>query len=133
MKKEEVPQDESCFSNTTMKEVVYAVDKEGNYNKALSSGWEAKTIVLDKSLELLEERLKDTIINIKNGKQSPIAYYMELHRMDIPTLASYVEMWQWRVKRHLKSKQFKKLNEKTLKKYAAVFEITLTDLKNPKF
>ena len=44
--------------------------------------------------------------------------------------ASYVGFWQWRVKRHLKPKVFKKLSEKTLQKYADVFEISLNELKH---
>jgi len=54
---------------------------------------------------------------------------MELHKMDIPVLAGYVGLWQWRVKRHFKPAVFKKLKEKTLQKYADVFEISLSELK----
>ncbi|WP_299600480.1 hypothetical protein [uncultured Aquimarina sp.] len=132
MKKEEVPQDESCFSHTNMKEVVYAVDKDGKYGKALSSGWEAKTIALNESLDLIEEQLQETIQKIKEGELSPIAYYMESQRMDVVVLSGYVGIWQWKVKRHLKAKTFKKLSDKTLKKYAEAFEISLEELKNPK-
>lgn len=132
MKKEEVPQDESCFSHTDMKEVVYAVDKDGKYGKALSSGWEAKTIALNESLDLIEEQLQETIQKIKEGELSPIAFYMESQRMDVVVLSGYVDIWQWKVKRHLKAKTFKKLSDKTLKKYAEAFEISLEELKNPK-
>ncbi len=132
MKKEEVPQDESGLSRANIKEVVYAVDNDGKYGKALSSGWEAKTIALNESLELIEEQLQETIKKIKQGVLSPIAYYMELQRMDVVVLSGYVGLWQWRVKRHLKAKTFNKLSEKTLKKYAEAFEISLEELKNPK-
>lgn len=132
MKKEEVPQDESCFSDTSMKEVVYAVDENGKYGKALSSGWKAKTIALNESLDLIEEKVQETIQKIKQGELSPIAYYMELQRMDIVVLSGYVGVWQWRVKRHLKAKNFKKLNKKILEKYTEAFEITIEELKNPK-
>ncbi|MHA7057001.1 hypothetical protein ACWGOQ_0007270 [Aquimarina sp. M1] len=132
MKKEEVPQDESSLSKANIKEVVYAVDKDGNYGKALSSGWDAKTIALNESLELIEEQLRETIQKIKQGVLSPIAYYMELQRMDVVVLSGYVGLWQWRVKRHLKAKTFNKLSEKILKKYAKAFEVSLEELKNPK-
>jgi len=131
MKKEDVPQDESSLSKANIREVVYAVDKYGKYGKALSSGWDAKTIALDKSLELIEEQLQEAIRKIKQGELSPIAYYMELQRMDIVVLSGYVGFWQWKVKRHLKAKTFKKLSERTLKKYAEAFEISLEELKNP--
>ncbi|WP_299254206.1 hypothetical protein [uncultured Aquimarina sp.] len=132
MKKEDVPQDESSLSKANIKEVVYAVDKEGKYGKELSSGWDAKTIALNKSLELIEEQLKETIQKIKQGELSPIAYYMELQRMDVVVLSGYVGLWQWKVKRHLKASIFKKLSKKTLKKYAEAFEVPLEELKNPK-
>ena len=132
MKKEEVPQDKSCFSHTDMKEVVYAVDKNGKYEKALSTGWEAKTIALNESLHLIQEQIENTIKKIKAGELSPIEYYMEHQRMDISILASYVGFWKWQVKRHLKSKVFRKLREKPLYKYAEVFNISVNELKNPK-
>jgi len=132
MKKEDVPQDDSGLSRANIKEVVYAVDKDGKYDKALSSGWEAKTIALNESLDLIEEQLQETIKKIKEGELSPIAYYMEKQRMDVIVLSGYVGLWQWRVKRHLKSKVFKKLSKKTLEKYTEAFEISLEELKNPK-
>jgi len=132
MKKGEVPQDKSSLSKTNIKEVVYAVDKDGNYGKELSSGWDAKTIALNESLKLIDEQLQEAIVKIKEGKLSPIAYYMELHRMDVLVLSGYVGLWQWRVKRHLKLKPFKRLNNKILKKYAEAFEISVDELKNPK-
>ena len=50
--------------------------------------------------------------------------------MDVSVLASYVEIWQWRVKRHFKPSVFKKLNSKVLQKYADVFEISIDELKH---
>lgn len=132
MKKEEVPQDDSSLSKINVKEVVYAVDKDGKYSKELSSGWEAKSIVLNESLNLIEEKIQDTISKIKKGELSPVAYYMELQRMDVAVLSGYVGFWQWKVKRHLKAKTFKKLSDKILNKYAEAFEISLEELKNPK-
>jgi len=50
--------------------------------------------------------------------------------MDLPVLAAYVGKWQWTVKRHAKSKIFKKLSESTLKRYADTFGISVDELKN---
>ncbi len=132
MKKEDVPQDESSLSKANLREVVYAVDKDGNYGKALSSGWDAKTIALNESLQLIDEQVAETIQKIKEGILSPIAYYMEIQRMDVVVLSGYVGLWQWRVKRHLKAKVFKKLSKKIVNKYAEAFEISVSELKNPK-
>jgi hypothetical protein len=53
---------------------------------------------------------------------------MELHKMDLGVLASYAGIWKWRVKRHFKPSVFNKLNQKTLQKYAEVFEVSVSEL-----
>ena len=130
MKKEEVPQDKSSLSSIKMKELCYATDEKGNYTTALSTGWEPKTIALENSIQDVNERIEEANQNVKNGKASPIVYFMEVHKMDWLTLSSYVNMWQWRVKRHAKPSVFKTLNSKILSKYAEAFEISVEELKN---
>lgn len=130
MKKEEVPQDKSNLASANIREMVYAVDKDGKYTTSLSTGWDPKTIALDNAIKVIEERIAIAKEKVLKGETSPIEYYMELHKMDIPVLASYVGLWQWRVKRHFKPAIFKKLKEKTLQKYADVFEISLSELKH---
>jgi len=130
MKKNEVPQDDSSIKDSKFKELCYAVDEDGNYVTAKSTGWSPKTIALDNALEDINERVANAKQRVLNSETSPIEYYMELHKMDLPILSSYVGMWQWRVKRHLKLKVFQKLSEKVLKKYASVFEISIEELKN---
>jgi len=130
MKKEEVPQDKGNLSNNNMKELVYATDEKGNYTIALSSGWEPKSIALSNSIEEINERIAQAQEQVKNGEVSPICYYMELHKMDLIILSSYVEMWQWRVKRHFKPAVFAQLSNKTLQKYADTFNISIAELRN---
>jgi len=130
MKKEEVPQDKGNLSDKNMKELVYATDEKGNYTTALSTGWEPKTIALSNSIEEVNERIATAKEQVKNNEVSPICYYMELHKMDITILSSYVEMWKWRVKRHFKPKVFAKLNDKILQKYAETFNISINELRN---
>lgn len=130
MQKKDVPQDESKLSSKNMKELCYAVDENGEYTTELSTGWEPKTIALSNAIHDIEERILEAKNRVKNGKTSPIEYYMELHRMDVPILASYVGFWQWRVKRHFKPSVFKKLSNKILEKYASVFDISVAQLQN---
>lgn len=130
MQKKDVPQDKSNLSLTNMKELCYAVDSDGKYATELSSGWEPKTIALSNAIQEIEERVADAKKRVQEGTTSPIEYYMELHKMDVPILASYVGMWQWRVKRHFKPSVFKKLRNKTLRKYATVFDVTVAQLQN---
>jgi len=125
MKKDEVPQDKGKLT-----ELVYATDEKGNYITTLSTGWEPKAIALSNSIEEISERIAIAKARVENNEVSPICYYMEFCRMDIGVLASYVGMWQWRVKRHFKPKVFAELSDSILKKYADSFNITIEELKN---
>lgn len=132
MKKKEVPQDKSTLEKANIKDMVYALDENGEYVTELSTGWEPKTIALDNAIKEIEERVEEARQRVLNNETSPIEYYMELHKMDLPILASYVGFWKWRVKRHFKPSVFNKLSPKTLQKYADVFEISIAELKQIK-
>lgn len=132
MKKSEVPQDKSNLESVQVKELCYAVDDQGNYTTELSTGWEPKSIVQQETLKLLQERIDQAKSDVKDQLVSPIVYFMELHRMDWNTLAAYMNMWVWRIKRHAKPSVFNKLNKKILQRYAAVFDIDIEALKNYK-
>ena len=129
MKKEEVPQDKSNLESANFRELCYAVDENGEYTTQNSTGWEPKTVALNNAIEEINQRIADAKTRVLVGKTSPIEYYMELHKMDVGILASYVGMWQWRVKRHFKPSVFKKLSQRILKKYAEVFDISVEELK----
>lgn len=130
MKKQDLPQDESNLKSANMTEVLYVTDENDNYTTANSTGWDAKKAALDESMELIYERIEEAKQNVANNIVSPIVYFMEYNKMDLGVLASYVGMWQWRVKRHFKPKVFKTLNETALKKYADAFGISVNELKN---
>jgi hypothetical protein len=127
----EVPQDALHYKDRDkLKKLMYAVDKEGKYTGIGSSGWEAENIATRQAWETIEEELAEAAVNVKQGKLSPIGYFMLKKLMDVAILARYVGKWQWQVKRHLKPSVFKKLSSKTLEKYATVFGITTQELIN---
>jgi len=128
MKLDEIPQDVGGLANANMKELCYGVDENGEYKTKVSDGWEVKTLVLNKSLELIEERVADFKQQCLDGKISPIPYYMELNRMDLLVLSDYMNKWRWTIKRHFKPNVFKKLSQNTLKKYAETFNISVEQL-----
>lgn len=130
MEKENVPQDQSNLTKNNVKELLYATDENGEYTTTLSTGWEPKAIALSNSIDEINERIADARQQVLNGEASPIVYFMELNKMDLTILSSYVGLWKWRVKRHFKANVFAKLNDNTLKKYADTFDISVEELKN---
>ncbi len=127
MEKDKVPQDEGITGGVS-REVQYAIDENGKYVKVLSSGWEPKNIVNDLAWEDIQELVDIADEKIKAGKASAIMHFMAKTQMDVTLLSDYIELPKWKVKRHLKPKSFKKLNQEQLESYAKVFEISVDEL-----
>lgn len=132
MKKSEVPQDNGRVAQKGSREMYYAIDENGEYTTALSTGWEAKNVVQDHTMEVLQQEIEEAKIQVEQGVVSPILYFLRLKRMDLGVLSGYTGFWKWRIKRHLKPENFKNLNEKQLGKYAEAFDISMEELKNYK-
>jgi len=128
MKKEEIPQHDGALNKLT-REMVYAVDKEGNYTTDLSSGWEVKATALNVAWQDIEQRIAAARQKVLNKEASPLLFFMELRLMDPGIVSAYTGFWKWQVKRHLKPLIFKKLSEKKLARYAAAFNVSVTELK----
>lgn len=128
MKKENIPQDKSTLSQKNMRELCYAVDKDGKYATGLSTGWEPKTIALDLTMEDIVKRATIAKEEVYVGKYSPIYYFMIVTKMDLGVLAGYMGKSKWKIKRHFKPGIFKKLNIEIIKKYADVFDIEASQI-----
>lgn len=130
MKVNEVPQDPKDFKEgDKIKKLVYAVDTDGNYTGVNSAGWDAENTATKQAWDEVEEDLRETELQVKQGKLSPIAWYMKKNLMDTALLAKYVGKWQWQVRRHFKPSVFNTLSPALLQQYAAVFNITVDELK----
>lgn len=132
MKSTDVPQDDANMLQGRFKEPVYSLDKDGNYTIVKSVGWDPKNEVMQEAWDVIKEKVNKTKQKVINGELSPIAYYLEKNIMDIGLLANYMGFWKWTVKRHLKPKNFAKLKNEVLEKYANVFDITKEELMDTK-
>lgn len=131
MKTNEVPQDKRDFKEgDKIHKLMYAVDNDGKYTGITSAGWEAENIATKQAWDAVDEELAETAEKVKKGELSAIAYYMQKNLMEVALLASYVGKWQWQVKRHFKPSVFNKLSADVLTKYAAVFNISVDELKS---
>lgn len=128
MKIEEVPQDEAYMIKGKIRDVCYAVDKDGHYTSQLSMGWKPKNEAIGLAWEEVYRHVEDIRQQVLAGKLSPLAFYMELNLMNPSILASYTGIPRWKVRRHLKMKHFIKLRPEVLSKYADVLNITAVEL-----
>jgi hypothetical protein len=65
---------------------------------------------------------------VRSGQASPLEYHMYRARMDIPLLAQVSGLWQWRVRRHLRPENFRKLSQKLRMRYAEALGLTPAQL-----
>jgi len=131
MQLDEVPQDGLDYKERDkIRKLLYATDKDGHYTGIPSVGWEAENIATQGAWDEVTETLRETEAAVKAGKLSPIAYFMQKSLMDETLLAKYVGKWKWTVKRHMKPSIFSKLSDNVLTQYAAVFNITIDELKS---
>lgn len=130
MKKNEIPQDDGALGRIA-KEVTYVVDEDGTYVTGQSTGWSVKSEALDTAWNEVNEKVTLAKQKVLNGEASPLLYFMESKIMDVGILSSYTGFWKWTIKRHLKPSVFSKLPDHTLQKYAALFEVSMAELKNP--
>jgi hypothetical protein len=87
--------------------------------------FEASTMVMSVHSQELESIRQQVL----DGKLSPLAYHIQTNLFNVKLLSSYTGISKRHIKKHLKPDCFNKLDEETIKKYAAVFEITVEELK----
>jgi len=131
MKKEDIPQDKSALDNFT-RELYYVKNKHNKYETGLSTGWDIKKEALDNAWDEVNLRIEDAKKAVKEGRKSPIYYFMELNLMTISILSGYTGFRKFSVKRHIKPNIFNKLSDKKLSIYASNFNISIDELKNYK-
>jgi hypothetical protein len=129
MKKKEVPQDKGALENYT-RELCYAKNSDGKYETALSTGWNVKADALNIAWDEVKRKVEEAKTEVKEGRKSPVLYFMELKLMDVKILAGYTGFRKFSVKRHMKPSVFKKLPDERLSIYAKVFDISVDELRN---
>lgn len=128
MKTKDVPQDDANMLQGKLREPVYSLDKNGNYTTVLSVGWDPKNAVMQEAWDNINERIGQARQDVLASKLSPIAYYIKKNIMDTGLVAKYMGIRKWKVKRHLKPRNFAKLSDDMLRKYAEVFSISIGEL-----
>ena len=114
------------------RELFYNYDNSGQFEKSVGFHGETDRVTLQQAWDLFHERIEEARLKVLEGKASPVVYYMEKTLVDPLNLSMLAGISLWRVKRHFKPRVFNKLSEKTLKKYAEAFNITIDELKNVK-
>jgi hypothetical protein len=128
MKIDEVPQDKGYLVKGRISDLSYAVGTDGKYISSQSQGWAPKNEAMSLAWDVVYERAENARNGVLAGILSPVAFYMEMNIMDVHILSSYTGISKWKVKRHLKMKNFIKLKPELLARYAEAFKMTPCEL-----
>ncbi len=109
-------------------QVVMFVEKEdGSYGPLQTGAYMAKNYLDDYFLKM-DKLKKELTQQLKEGKISPISYYMVLQELSVAELALRVGVRRARVRKHLKPEYFKKIKPDLLEQYAEVFGVTVSNM-----
>ena len=128
MKIDEVPQDKGYLIEGRISDLNYAVDNNGQYTSRQSKGWGPKNEALTLAWELVFERAEIKKQQVLSGVLSPLAFYMELNIMDVNILSGYTGIAKWRIRKHLKMKNFKRLKPELIARYAEALKLSPAEL-----
>jgi len=128
LKAQEVPQDDNSTYHGE-KRAVYATTKDGDYGVVASSGWDVEAEATQQAVAELQRLADEAYAACETGKCSPLEYHMYAKRLDLLSLSQATGLFQWRIKRHFNVKNFNKLSDKLLDRYADVMGITISELK----
>lgn len=130
MQIKDIPQDNSSTYHGHSK-IIYAT-QNGKYQASTSTGWETEEYATEQAVSELAYQAEQAKQMVLAGKYSPLYYYMLACRYDETELATAMGIWRWQLRRHMKVSIFQRLPEKTLTRYANLFQISINQLKNIK-
>lgn len=110
------------------REVFYFYDQDKGYIQKVAPHNNIVQVLIKHGWDVSEDKIEGIRKKAEAGLVSPIAFHMARCLMDTVTLAGYSGFPKWRVRRHLKPSVYKKLDEKTKKRYAEVFGTSVREM-----
>lgn len=127
MKEKEVPQDDGMLQGKT-RDLYYVLDENGNYVNALSTGWEAKNIVMQQAWDIINEAVAEVRAKVLRNEASTLLYHMEKNQMDIKLLSQYSGVSRSRIREHVRPGGLEKASQTEKEAYASSFRISVEQL-----
>lgn len=128
MNKEQVPQDQENLNEGKLAKLYYATDDKGHYVRVNSIGWEPETVAMQQAWDVVNEDVKEALDRVREGKASPLLYFIKKNIMTTAMVASYAGTLSFVVRMHCLPFFFKRLSKKQLEKYAYTFRISVEEL-----
>ena len=122
-----VPQEGNCTLGHHRK-AIYAKDSEGRMVLVASRGSEIDEIVTLQAVERLQIFAEAARLRCLDGQTSPLEVWMWTQRMDLALLSQVTGLWQWRIRRHFRPRNFARLTPALLQRYAQALGLHVEQL-----
>ena len=122
MRPDEVPSQSSPLLQGVLK-AAYALGPDGRYIVVPNGGTEDEIAAAEETAAWFEHKAGDARRRALAGETSPLEYHMYRCRMGVLTLAQATGFWRLTVRRHLRPKNFARLSQKKLARYAGALGI----------
>jgi hypothetical protein len=109
-------------------EIILFAEKEDESYEAIKSGSYAVKHYLDDFFKLKENLDRTLRGEMKQGKITPVFYYMQMQDMGEGDLAKRVGIGKRKLHKHFRPDAFAKLDGAVLQKYAIVFGVSVEKL-----
>jgi hypothetical protein len=128
MHKKDVPQDGGVYD--PMQLAIYAVDDDGKFVSVPCVGWDVPNGLAIQAAEELRSKIKSGMEAVKQGRLSPLGVYMIAHQLNSAWLSKVSGVSWLKVKLHLRPWFFKRMSAADTKRYADVFGIDPSKLRD---
>lgn len=110
------------------REMLYSSYKDGKFEKEVGYHGEADRVILQQAWDTFAERIEAARKKVLSGEVSPLVYHMEKTLLDPLSLSMMAGISLFRVKLHFRPWAYRRMGEKSRKKYAAAFNIDVEQL-----
>lgn len=111
-----------------LRKALYAKDANGRMVLVASKGSEVDETVTLQAVERLQAFADDARKRCLAGQTAPLEVWMWTLRMDLPLLSQITGIWQWRIRRHLRPRNFARLSPELLQRYAQALGLSAEQL-----
>ena len=123
----EVPQE----GNRTLghhRKALYAKDANGRMVLVASRGSELDETVTLQAVQRLHTFAEAARLRCLAGQTAPLEVWMWTQRMDLALLSQVTGIWQWRIRRHFRPRNFARLTAALLQRYAQALGLRVEQL-----
>lgn len=122
--------EKDLYIDNKIHEIILFAEKEDESYAPIVCGSYAVKHHLEDFFQMKENLDRSLREDLKQGKISPVFYYMQMQDMGPGDLAKRIGISKRKLRKHFLPEVFEKLDEITLQKYAVVFGVSIDRIRD---